>query len=86
MDGATFYPDEHPKLSKNKLSKIFQEKFLANRITKTIYENKSPKQSSVYKFDLKTCQTLATKYNIELSLDHILCGQGSQGGIVEELL
>lgn len=85
MDNATFYPDEHPKLSKNKLSKLFLEKFLANKITKTIQENKSPKQLTVYKFDLQTCRTLAAKYNIELSANHILCGQGSQGGIMEEL-
>jgi len=82
IDKETFYPhDFTKKVTRNFLSKLFDEKFQAIKSTKyeTIGERKH--QRTEYQFDSKVIQKLAQKYNIELSIDSvILSGQRGGGG------
>ena len=80
LDKETFYPHDFPKkVTRNYLSKLFDEKFQAKRHTKyeTIGERKHLRTE--YKFDLEIVQKLATKYNIALPIDSVVLS-GQRGG------
>ncbi|MBN4046078.1 hypothetical protein JYT57_00170 [Nitrosarchaeum koreense] len=82
LDKETFYPhDFTKKITRNFLSKLFDEKFQGKKTTKyeTIGERKH--QRTEYIFDSKVILKLAQKYNIPLSIDSvILCGQRGGSG------
>ncbi len=79
IDKETFYPHDFTnKVTRNYLSKLFDEKFQARRNTKyeTVGERKHMRTE--YKFDLKNIQKLAAKYNIVLPIDSVVLG-GQRG-------
>jgi len=82
LDKETFYPHEFTKkVTRNFLSKLFDEKFQAKRITKyeTIGDRKH--QRTEYLFDYKIIQKLVQKYNVEIPIDSvILSGEGGTSG------
>jgi len=85
LDKETFYPhDFTKKVTRNFLSKLFDEKFQAKRITKyeTIGDRKH--QRTEYLFDYKIIQKLVQKYNVELPIDSVILSGG--GGTSGELL
>jgi len=82
LDKETFYPHEFTKkVTRNFLSKLFDEKFQATKTTKyeTIGEKKHLRTE--YQFNSAIIQKLVQKYHIELSIDSvILSGQRGGGG------
>ena len=80
LDKETFYPHDYTKkITRNFLSKLFDEKFQAKKITKyKTMENKKHLKTE-YLFDPKTIQKLVQKYNIELAIDSVILS-GQRGG------
>ena len=82
LDKETFYPHEFTKkVTRNFLSKLFDEKFQGKKNIKyeTIEDRKH--QITEYVFEPKILQKLVEKYNIELPIDNIiLSGQGGGSG------
>lgn len=80
----TFWPNDFPiKVTRNSLSRLFNEKFQAIRKqTHEVQADGKQHERTFYEFDSEICQKLAKKYNIAIPIDsHALsCGQGGQGG------
>ena len=84
IDKETFYPHEFTKkITRNFLSKLFDEKFQGKKKIKYETIGKRKHQRTEYTFDSKILLRLSQKYNIALSIDSIiLSGQrGGSGGI-----
>ena len=84
LDKETFYPhDFTKKITRNYLSKLFDEKFQAKKNIKYEIIGERKHQRTEYLFDLEITTKLVQKYNIELPIDSIiLSGQrGRSGGI-----
>ncbi len=77
----TFYPYEFTaKVTRNSLSKLFNEKFQAKKITKQEIIGDKKRQRTKYQFDLKVIQRFVQKYNIDLPIDSVvLSGEGGNG-------
>jgi len=70
---GSIFSDEHGKISKTTVSKIFQEKFLAHKIiTIETGGNGKNHQVTYYQFDKDICQTLYEKYHPNLPVTHPL--------------
>jgi len=84
LDKETFSPhDFTKKITRNYLSKLFDEKFQAKRSIKYEIHGERKHQRTEYLFDFEIITKLVQKYNIELPIDSIiLSGQrGRSGGI-----
>jgi len=85
LDKQTFYPDDFSrKITRNFLSKLFEEKFQAKKIIKyQTFEGKKHLRTD-YLFDPAVAQKLAIKYNIPIPIDSpILGGQGGGSSGIE---
>ena len=81
VDKETFLPHEFPKkVTRNSLSKMFEEKFKARKVTRyeTIEDKKHLKTK--YLFDSEIIMKLVQKYNIEIPIDSVVLSGGSGGG------
>jgi hypothetical protein len=85
LEHQTFYPNDFPKkVTRNFLSKLFEEKFQGKKFTR--YETVGAKKhlKTEYVFEPKILQRLAEKYNVSMSIDSpVLGGQGGGSGSIE---
>lgn len=84
LDKQTFLPHDYSKkITRNFLSRLFEDKFQAKRITKyELIEGKKHLRTE-YLFDPDILQRLATKYNVSISIDSVvLGGRGGGSGII----
>ena len=80
LDKETFIPhDFTKKVTRNFLSKLFEEKFKAKRITRYETVEKRKHLRTEYLFDPKVIQKLAQKYNIVIPIDSVVLSGGSSG-------
>ena len=82
LDKQTFLPHDYSKkITRNFLSRLFEDKFQAKRTTKyEVIEGKKHLKTE-YLFDLDILQRLVTKYNVSISIDNlILCGRSGGSG------
>ena len=81
IDKETFLPHEFPKkVTRNSLSKMFEEKFKARKVSRyETIENKKHLKTE-YLFDSETILKLVEKYNITIPIDSVvLSGEGGGG-------
>ena len=81
IDKETFLPHEFPKkVIRNSLSKMFEEKFKARKVSRyETIENKKHLKTE-YLFDSETILKLVEKYNITIPIDSIVLSGGGGGG------
>lgn len=80
-NGATFYPDDYYRITKNSLSRLLEDKVQA--VKKTRYEQQESKyhKKTYYAFKSEVIQKLVQKYGIDLVIDSPLySGSSSQSG------
>ena len=68
----TFYPDEYSsKLTHHFVSKIFENKFLAEKRSRWIRDEKGGQHKTTnYFFKMEALEKLARKYGVEIPIDH----------------
>ena len=85
LEFQTFFPNDFPKkVTRNFLSKLFEEKFQGKKTTKYHTIGGKKHLSTEYVFEPKILQRLAEKYNVSISIDSpVLGGQGGGSGGIE---
>ena len=75
------------KITRNSISKTFEEKFQAKKVISCINNEGRKQQVTQYIFDKEICQKLATKYNVKVPLDSILLrgGSGLSGRLADDV-
>lgn len=67
------------KITRNSLSKLFEDKFQAKRTSKYVTNGMKKHLRTEYIFDLEVMRKLATKYNIEIPIDSVILSGGGGG-------